>query len=69
MKSEIKLEDRINGMDIQEESDDKLRARLKYPESMGEFLDRTEPQLFLMQVKCNLNNVVEGQHVNALLIF
>lgn len=51
VKSEIKLEDRINSMDIQEETDEKPRPRLKYPESMDEFLDRTEPQLFLMQVK------------------
>lgn len=53
VKSEIKLEERINGMDIQEDSEDKPRSRLKYPESMDEFLDRTEPQLFLMQVRFN----------------
>lgn len=53
VKSEIKLEDRINSMDIQEEANDRSLPRLKYPESMDEFLDRTEPQLFLMQVRLN----------------
>lgn len=51
MKSEIKLEERLNGMDIQEETDDKSNSRLKYPESIGELFDRIEPQLILMQVK------------------
>lgn len=50
VKSEVKLEDRINGMDIQGDSKNKSNSRLKYPESIGEFFDRTEPQLFLMQV-------------------
>lgn len=51
MKSEVKLEERINGMDIQEETNNRSNSRLTYPESIGEFLDRNDPQLFLMQVK------------------
>lgn len=51
VKSEVKLEDRMNGIDIKEEINDKPNTRLKYPDSIGEFFDRTEPQLFLMQVK------------------
>lgn len=51
VKSEVKLEERINDMDIQEKTDDTPIPRLKYPASIGEFFDRTEPQLVLMQVK------------------
>lgn len=70
MKSEIKLEERINGMDIQDETDEKPRSRLKYPESMGEFLDRTEPQLFLMQVTFNcISWLIVKFDVNMLFIF
>lgn len=50
MKSEVKLEDRINGMDIKEENPNTPNSRLKYPNSVGEFFDRNNPQLFLMQV-------------------
>lgn len=51
VKSEVKLEDRINGIEIKDENTDKSNSRLKYPDSIGEFFDRNSPQLFLMQVK------------------
>lgn len=50
MKNEVKLEDRINSMGIKEENNDTSNTRLKYPQNIGEFLDRNTPQLFLMQV-------------------
>lgn len=53
VKQELKLEDRVNGMDIKEETNEKPNFRLKYPNNIGEFFDRTEPQLILMQVKIN----------------
>lgn len=50
VKSETKLEDRINTMEIKEENRESTKARLKYPNDLGEFFDRNIPQLFLMQV-------------------
>lgn len=50
VKNEVKLEERINGMDIKQENNDSSNTRLKYPRNIGEFLDRNTPQLFLMQV-------------------
>lgn len=50
VKSEVKLEDRINGIEIKDESAESSNTRLKYPNDLGEFLNRNTPQLFLMQV-------------------
>lgn len=51
VKPEVKLEERINGMEIKEENTEMPDDRLKYPNNIGEFFERTSPQLFLMQVK------------------
>lgn len=50
VKSEVKLEERINGMEIKEESSESSKNRLKYPSDLDEFLNRNTSQLFLMQV-------------------
>lgn len=53
VKSEVKLEDRVNSMEIKSETDTKPNSssNLVYPFSLDEFFDRTAPQLFLLQVK------------------
>lgn len=58
VKSEIKLEERINGMEIKEENAEQVNNRLKYPNNIGEFLDRSSPQLFLMQVKYGISSKI-----------
>lgn len=50
MRTEVKLEDRINGMEIKEENSESSMSRLKYPDNLGQFFNRNTPQLFLMQV-------------------
>lgn len=50
VKTEVKLEERINGMEIKEENTEFPSCRLKYPNNMREFFERNSPQLFLMQV-------------------
>lgn len=50
VKSEVKLEERINAIEIKEENSEHFITRLKYPNSIDEFIDRNTPQLFLMQV-------------------
>lgn len=50
VKTEVKLEERINGLEIKGENIESSNTRLKYPNNLGEFLDRNTPQLFLMQV-------------------
>lgn len=53
VKSEVKLEDRVNALEIKCESDTKPNSssNLVYPFSLDEFFDRTAPQLFLLQVQ------------------
>lgn len=49
VKEEVKLEHRLNGLEIKEE--DKCKSeKLLYPDNLDEFLDRTTPQIFLLQV-------------------
>lgn len=55
---EVKLEERINGMEIKEENAEQVNNRLKYPNNIGEFLDRSSPQLFLMQVKYGISSKI-----------
>lgn len=68
VKSEVKLEDRINGMNIKQESHENLNiegtSRLEYPNSIDEFFDRTEPQLFLMQVRKIYSHLLKKYQIN-----
>lgn len=50
VKTEVKLEDRINAIEIKEENSENFNTRLKYPNSIDEFIDRNTPQLCLLQV-------------------
>lgn len=52
-KIEIKIEDRLNVMNIKNETPDTdslVESNASYPANMDEFFDRTTPQFFLLQV-------------------